>query len=393
MDEIKYENITSRVSKVKQDYIPMSPEIIQTSSFYFDTYEEFMENSEDEKNAYVYTRGSNPTTSILEDMLMDLENGEKCKVFSSGMGAISATLLTLLEQGDHFLMLNTIYGEAFSFAQYMSKFGIELTKAEIDKPEDINQYIQSNTKMIYLESPSHQKTQLIDLDEVSKIAKSINAYTVMDSTWSSPLFQKPLDHGIDVVIHSLSKYIGGHSDIVGGAVIGSEEIVNSIFNYGHQYLGAVNSPFNSWLAIRGLRTLPVRMKQHSSSVVKFLDEIKDDSRISRIFHPYLGNEYQQKINKKYLSGYGSLFSLELVDEDFEKLTKFVNELKYFSIGVSWGGFESLVLPSYKGNNMKKLNSRGLTKSHIRFYIGLEDTDTLIKDFKNALDKVYGKEEN
>lgn len=384
-----YRNICTHINKQSKDYTPISPEITQTSTFYFDDYATFIEESKDEKNNFVYTRGSNPTTENLEQMIAQLVGGEKCKVFSSGMGAITATLLTLLQNGDHMIMLNTIYGEAYSFAKYIEKFGIELTKVYIEKPEDVSQYIKSNTKLIYIESPSHQKCQLIDLEQITNIATQNNIYTLIDATWSSPLFLKPLDYGIDIVIHSISKYIGGHSDIVGGAVISTEKIVDDISEHGHQFLGAVSSPFNSWLAIRGLRTLPVRMTYLSSAVTVFIEAIKDDQRIKKIYHPYTASGYQKKLSEKYLTGYGSLLSLELVDEDFDKLINFVDELKYFSIGVSWGGFESLVLPSYKGGNFDKLKERGLKKSHIRLYIGLEDTQTLIDDFKNSLDKVYG----
>lgn len=384
-------DLTAAIIKMDKDsFIPMSPEIVQTTSFYYDNYEDFLKITSDEKNSFVYTRGSNPTTKELEKMLAQLEGGEKAKVFGSGMGAISSTLFTLLEQGDHVLMLNTIYGTALSLGKYIDKFGVEIENINIEKPEEILEYIRPNTRAIYFESPSSQRFELLDLEKIAEIAQEHNAYTIMDATWASPIFQKPLAHSIDVVIHSLSKYVGGHSDLVGGVVIGSEEIVDDIFEHGHQLLGSTISPMNSWLAIRGLRTLPVRMKHHDYSVRKFLDAIKDDERIHQIFHPYVADDYQQELAEKYLTGYGSLFSLEFVDEDFDKLKKFVNRLEYFAIGVSWGGFESLVLPSYKGNNIEKLNYRGFKKSHIRLYIGLEAPDTLINDFKTALDEVYGK---
>jgi cystathionine beta-lyase/cystathionine gamma-synthase len=386
-----YHDITTEIIKMdKQSFVPMSPEIVQTTSFYYDTYEDFLEITDDEKNSFVYTRGSNPTTKELENMLAKLENGEKAKVFGSGMGAISATLLTILKHGDHVLMLNTVYGTALSLGKYLDKFGVEVTNVYVDKASDISQHVRANTRAIYFESPSSQHFTLLDLEEIGRIAKENDAYSIIDGTWASPLFQKPLDHSIDLVVHSLTKYVGGHSDLLGGVVIGKEELVDDIFEHGHQLLGSVISPLNSWLAIRGLRTLPVRMEYHSNSVKKFIDAIKDDERIHKIYHPYAGDDYQQRLAKKYLTGYGSLLSLEFVDEDFDKIKEFVNMLDYFSIGVSWGGFESLVLPSFKGNNTEKLNYRGFKKSHIRLYIGLEDPDTLIKDFKDAMDKVYGK---
>lgn len=384
-----YHDISAGILKLNsQSFTPMSPEIVQTSSFYYETYEEYLEASADEKNHFLYTRGSNPTTVELEKMLARLENGEKARVFGSGMGAISATLLTLLKKGDHVLMLNTVYGAALKFGQSLDKFGVELTNVNVEKAEDISQHIQPNTRIIYFESPSSQRFEMLDLEVIAKIAKENNTYSVIDATWASPIFQNPLNHSIDLVIHSLSKYVGGHSDLLGGVVIGSEDLVDEIYAHGHQFVGSVISPMNSWLAIRGLRTLPIRMAYHSQSVTNFLDAIKDDKRISRIYHPYVGDENQKKIAEKYLTGYSSLLSLEFVDEDFDKLKKFVNLLNYFSVGVSWGGFESLVLPSYSGKNSEKLKYRGLKKSHMRLFVGLEDTDTLIKDFKHAMDEVY-----
>lgn len=384
------QNICCEVNKHPDIFVPMSPEIVQTSSFYFSKYEDFMAMSNDEKNNYVYTRGSNPTTKELEKKLARLENGEKCKVFSSGMGAISSTIFTLVSQGDHILVVNTIYGEALAYFKYLKKFGISVDVANIKTATELDKFIRDNTKLIYFESPSSQKFELLDIEYVTKLARSKNIYTVIDSTWNSPLFQTPLNYNVDIVIHSLSKYVGGHSDLVGGAIIGNEKLVDKIFENGHQTLGSTISPFNSWLALRGLRTLAVRMEYQSTSIKKVLSELNKDPRISHIFHPYLSDDYQQALANKYLSGYGSLFAIDLADDDFDKLKIFVNSLKIISIGVSWGGFESLALPAFKGNNLNNLNKRGLAKTHIRFYLGLEEPESIIDDIKQALDIAYYK---
>lgn len=384
------EDICSQVSKIEGNYYPMSPDITMTSSFRYDTYEEFLAVSDDEKNNYVYTRGTNPTTKMLEEKLALLENGEKSKVFSSGMGAISATLFTLLKAGDHVLMLNTIYGEAVSFVKYLEKFNITVDRVDLDKTSDLVKHVKENTKVIYFESPSTQKFQLLDIEWITVFAKNRGIKTVIDGTWSSPLFHKPINHGVDIVIHSLSKYIGGHSDIVGGVITGEKDLVNEIFEHGHQSLGATISPFNSWLAIRGLRTLPIRMNHLDHSIRVVLDTLSTDPRINRIYHPYLGNEDQHELVEKYLSGFGSLFSIDMIDDDFEKLKQFVNHLKIVSLGVSWGGFESLILPAFKGNNVENLQERGLKTSHLRIYIGMENPKTILSDINQALDFSYGE---
>jgi len=244
--------------------------------------------------------------------------------------------------------------------------------------------------MIYFESPSSQKFEMLDLDKVASIAKERNIYTAIDATWASPIFQNPLDYGIDIVIHSLSKYIGGHSDSVGGAIIGNSDIINNIFENGHQSLGSVISPFNAWLTLRGLRTLPIRMKQFDESIRYVLDSIKDDPRIEKIYHPYLAQGNQKEIADKYLTGYGSLFGLDFNDKDFDKLKVFVDSLQLISIGVSWGGFESLALPSYTGSNGAKLEERHLPISHVRLYVGLEDPQSVVEDLEQAMSKAYGK---
>lgn len=374
--------------KIFEKYNPIAPPIVQTSNFSFKTYDDFLEICKDEKNNYMYTRGSNPTTKILENKLAKLENGERCKVFSSGMGAISATLLSLLSSEDHVLTLNTTYGQATSFIDSLKKFGITFSNVRVKNLEDVKNGIKENTKIIYMESPSSQFMELLDLEGIVQLAKEKNILTIIDNTWATPIFQKPLNYGVDVVIHSCSKYISGTSDVVAGAVISNNSILEKIFDYGHQNLGATNSPFNSWLLIKSLRTLPIRMKYHNDSVKKVIDYLKNDLRIKKIYHPYVADEQQKELAEKYLKGYGSLLSFELVDTDFDKIKKFVDSLKVFKIGVSWGGYESLMLPAFKGNNEENLKKRGMSKSHIRLYIGLEDTETLIEDIKQALDIAY-----
>lgn len=382
-------NICSAINEeMEKDFYSISPIIAQTSNFSFKSYEDFLKACTDEKNSYMYTRGSNPTTKMLEEKLARLEKGERCKVFSSGMGAISATIFSLIKNGDHILVLNTVYGQALTFIKYLQKYGVSYSNIKVDEFTDIESFIKDNTKLIYMESPSSQHMELIDIEKITKIAKAKKILTVIDNTWATPIFQKPLEYGVDVVIHSCSKYIGGNSDVVAGAVISRDEIVQNIFEYGHQCLGATNAPFNSWLLIRSLRTLPMRMNYHSESVKKIIDFLNSDKRIRKVYHPYAGDNYQNKLAQKYLNGSGSLLAFELSNENFENIKIFVNTLKCFKIGVSWGGHESLILPAFKGNNSETLLQRGISKSHIRIYIGLEATETLIEDLKNALNKAF-----
>ena len=386
---LKDANITTHFGEDEiGDYKPMTPPIVQTSSFKFDTYEDFLNITDDEKSSYMYTRGTNPTTELLEKRLAKLDGGEKCKVFASGMAAISSTLLTLLESGDHILSLNIIYGQATSFMNSLCKYNITHTNVHVDNMDSILDNIQENTKIIYIESPSSQLFELLDLEAIVEIAKARNILTVIDNTWATGILQKPLHHGVDVVVHSLSKYVGGNSDVVAGAVVASAKIVDDIFEFAHQNLGAVNSPFNSWLLLRGLRTLPMRLDYQGNAVKKVIDFLESDDRIEKVNHPYVGNAEQQALAAKYLSGYSSLLSFVVKEDDFEKLKQFVDSLEIFQIGVSWGGYESLVLPAYKGINDEQLKQRRMSKMHVRLYVGIEDADSLVADLKQALDSVY-----
>lgn len=372
----------------EKEYASISPEIVQTSSFQFKNFKHYVEVNTHQKKAYTYTRGDNPTLKILEDKITKLEGGECARSFASGMGAISSTILSLVSSHDHVLIVNTVYGSSLKLIKNLSRFGVECCQVNISQTSDLLEYIQDNTKMIYFESPSSQKFEMLDLKWISDIAKQRHIYTVIDNTWATPLFQNPIEYGIDVVIHSCSKYIGGHSDIVGGIVISSYEIMKKIDDFGSILLGATMSPMNAWLAIRGLRTLPTRLKQQNESIQKVIDYMLEDHHIEMVYHPYC---CQKELSKTYLKGQGSLFSFVLKDANESIIETFIDSLKYFTLAYSWGGFESLVMPVFKGDNEKELKERGLAFGHIRMYIGLEDVNLLIKDIQYSLDKAYGKD--
>ncbi|RGD42565.1 aminotransferase class I/II-fold pyridoxal phosphate-dependent enzyme [Erysipelotrichaceae bacterium AM07-12] len=383
------ENICNEVEKRQRQYHAMAPEIVMTSSFFFEDFEDFAYGCSNEFDSYVYTRGTNPTVGLLEEKLAVLEHGERCKVFASGMGAISAAIITLLKAQDHVLLVNTVYGATVSLVRYFEKYGVSCEVVNTTDVDEIIKRVQEHTRMIYFESPSSQKFEMIDLQKLAAFAKAKEIVTVIDNTWASPLYQHPLDHGIDVVIHSCSKYVGGHSDIVCGAIISRKEIISQIEEKGYLYLGATCSPMNAFLALRGLRTLPVRMRNVHETIQKVIDALREDKRIEKIHHPYCGDAKHKALADKYLTGYGSLFAIDLADDDLEKLKTFVNTLQVFTLGVSWGGFESLALPVYKGKNQEDIVKRGLKLTHVRMYAGLEHPDTLIQDIKQALDVAYG----
>ncbi|MEG0684103.1 MAG: aminotransferase class I/II-fold pyridoxal phosphate-dependent enzyme [Coprobacillus sp.] len=370
------------------EYQTISPEIVLTSSFQFKNFEHYVNvNSKGEK-AYTYTRDGNPTLAILEEKIAKLEGGECGKAFASGMGAISSAILSLVKQGDHIIIVNTVYGSSVKLIQQMSKFGVESTKIDVVDTKEIFDHIKENTKMIYFESPSSQKFEMLDLEMISKVAREKDIYTMIDNTWSTPLLQNPLKHGIDIVMHSCSKYIGGHSDIVGGVLVSRKELIDKIEAFGQILLGATMSPMNAWLAIRGLRTLPVRLKSQEETLKAVISFMEQDPRIEKIYHPLCNGDKQKALADQYLKGYGSLLGVILKDATPTIIEKFVDTLNHFTLAYSWGGFESLIMPVFKGSNEQELKERGLSLGQLRMYIGLEETELLIDDLKKALDYAY-----
>lgn len=379
------ENICLEIDDNSFEYYPIAPEIVQTSNFKFKNFQHYVDVNANSEFAYTYTRGDNPTIKILEDKLARLEGGQQARAFASGMGAISGTVLSLIKQNDHIIIVNTVYGSSVKLIQQLSKFGVESTKIDVNETKEIFDYIQENTKMIYFESPSSQKFAMLDLELIARVAKEKEIYTVIDNTWATPLLQNPLNHGIDVVIHSCSKYIGGHSDIVGGVVITNESLMQKIDDFATILLGATMSPINAWLAIRGLRTLPVRLKSQNETIIKMLDMLKTHPKIEKLYHPYIND---RDLASRYLNGYGSLFGVVLKEATPVIIEKFVDSLKHFTLAYSWGGFESLIMPVYKGNNLEELKQRGLAVGQLRVYLGLEDSQLLIDDFVSALNIAY-----
>ncbi|PGT89008.1 MULTISPECIES: trans-sulfuration enzyme family protein [Bacillaceae] len=367
-----------------QHHGSISPPIYQTSLFAFENFKEFTEAQNLEREHYVYSRGVNPTVEVLEKKLAALERGDKCKCFGSGMGAISAVFFSLLESGDHVLFINNIYGPTTQLLTHLKKFNISCSYVDHEL-NNINDAIQDNTKMIYVESPGTMLMNIVDLQAVATIAKERGIITAIDNTWSTPIFQKPLTLGFDLSIHSLTKYIGGHSDVVGGAVIGSFELVDKIFKYGYQLNGSVLGANDAFLIIRGLRTLPIRLKQHHENALKIIDYLQSKQEVERIYHPSL--EKGKPFLEQQMKGFTGLLSFELKEANFSSVCKFIDGLSLFKIGVSWGGFESLVNAPVKVNNEEILKQQGISPGLIRLSVGLEGSDLQISDLEHGFQQL------
>ena len=357
---------------------PMATPIVQTSLFAFESVEAFIAaGSRENKNTF-YTRGQNPTVEVLEKKLAALEQGEACKAFGSGMAAISAVIMGLLSAGDHVLFVNNTYGPALQLAKQLNRFGITHTLLLDIEPDDVRNALLPNTKLIWLENPGTMLFRTIDLAAIADIARQHGALTCIDNSWASPLFQKPILHGIDIVVHSATKYIGGHSDVVAGAVITTEERMTQIFYRAYLLLGGILHPFDSWLLLRGLRTMPVRMQQHERDALHVAEFLRDRPEVSRVNHPAF------ETASSSLTGYSGLFSFVLKDAGFNEVREFIDRLKRFRIGVSWGGVESLVISPNRGNNLHYLDTHRLPHGLVRMSIGLEGADALEEDIVSAL---------
>jgi cystathionine beta-lyase/cystathionine gamma-synthase len=357
---------------------PMATPIYQTSLFAFESLESFNAAASRENRHTVYSRGQNPTVEVLEKKLASLERGEACKAFGSGMAAISSVMFGLLNQGDHILFVNQTYGPAIQLAKQLERFGISHSLLLDIGNDDVRNALQPNTKMVWLENPGTMVFRTLDLAGIAEIARTHGALTCIDNSWASPLFQKPIVHGIDIVVHSATKYIGGHSDVVAGAVITTDERMQQIFYRAYMLLGGILHPFDAWLLLRGLRTMPVRMQQHHSDALKVAEFLQSRPEVSQVFHPAFAEDCGT------LTGYAGLFGFALKDAEFDQVKSFIDKLKRFRIGVSWGGVESLVLTPNRGNNARYMETNRLPHGLVRLSIGLEGADALIEDIQSAL---------
>lgn len=366
------------------------PPIFQNSLFTFESWEAIDQAYEDRTSHFIYSRGKNPTTLIAERKLALLAGAEKAQLFPSGMGAISAAILHCINAGDHVIAIKNIYGPANNLlTNYLTKkMGIEVSFVAGDKLEDFEQAIQDNTRLIYLESPSSAVFSLQDLEAIAQLARAKQIRTVIDNTWATPIYQSAISLGIDMEVHSCSKYIGGHSDIVAGVLMGKAEDVDAIATHEYEWLGAKIAPFEAWLILRSLRTLPMRLRQHQENAMQVARFLEDHDKIRLVRYPGLPSFPQYALGQKQMKGYTGLMSFQLATEELDKIKTFVNSLRLFKIGVSWGGHESLIYApaiSYlKELSPEQFKSMGISLGDMRISVGLEYAPDLVKDLEAAL---------
>jgi len=355
----------------------ISMPIYQTSLFSFETYEQFNLARQDEQENFVYSRGNNPTVRYLEDKLAELEQGERAKCFASGMAAITAAIMSVVGQGDHVICTHQAYGPTRDFlGNYLQRFGVETTFVDGSSLDNWANAVQPNTKLLYLESPTSMMFELQDIEACTELARSIGAETILDNSWATPCYQNPLTRGVGMVVHSITKYISGHSDCVGGVVVGTKRLLEPLMNREYMLFGGLMTPQTAGLVTRGLRTLPLRMQRHEASGLKVAEYISRQAYVRKVNHPGLESHPQHALACRQMSGFGSLFSFESA-EPAQRFRAFADRLQYFRIGPSWGGFESLITVG----ELHRDNEPAV--SLVRLYIGAEDPDDLIRDLEEA----------
>lgn len=367
------------------------PPIFQNSLFTFQDWEGIDEAFDDRVNTPIYSRGMNPTVALVEKKIARLAGGGKAKLFASGMAAISAGVLHCVKAGDHVIALKNVYGPANNFMNvYLrEKMGLELSFVSGEKVSDFEEAIQENTALIYLESPSSAVFSLQDIAAVVALAKKHGIKTLIDNTWASPIYQKPLAMGVDIEMHSCSKYLGGHSDIVAGVLIASEEIIDEIQVKEYELLGAKMAPFEAWLILRSLRTLPMRMEKHQANALEVAQFLQKHPKVKKVRYPGLPDFPQYALAQKQMQGFTGLMGFQLDTEELDEIKVFFNTLEVFQIGVSWGGHESLIYApaiSYvKELSEEQFKAMGISKGDMRISVGLEHVEDLIEDLERGLE--------
>jgi cystathionine gamma-synthase/cystathionine gamma-lyase len=336
---------------------------------------------------YEYSRTGNPTRRALEEAIASLEGGKHGLAFASGVAA-TAAVFSLLKKGDHLIAGDDLYGGTYRLLENVfRRWGLKATYADVDDIRTFSKAVQKNTKLIWVETPTNPLLKIIDIRKLAEIAKSENILLAVDNTFASPYFQRPLELGADIVVHSTTKYLSGHSDIIGGATVASDEKIYRLLRFYQNAAGAVPGPWDSWLVLRGIKTLAVRMREHEKNALYLAEYLEKHRKVERIYYPGLHSNSQYSLAKKQMTGFGGMISLELKG-GFQEVEKFISRLRLFLLAESLGGVESLVCypPKMTHGSLSREErmKRGIKDNLIRLSVGIENKIDLKDDLRNAL---------
>lgn len=367
----------------------VSPPIWQTCTFRAESSEHFAELAQAVKPTEYYTRYGNPTHSQVEAIMVALEGGEAALVTSSGMGAIFASVMCLVEQGDHVVAQRNLYANTAALLEtLLPRWGVECTFVDQTDAMSFREAVRPNTKLIYAETPTNPLMRLTDLRALAELGRQRGITTVVDNTFATPINQRPLHQGIDVVVHSATKYIGGHHDVTAGVIVASREFVERAWRF-NVIMGAAPSPFDAWLILRGLRTLGLRIERHNRNALALAQFLEAHPKVERVNYPGLESHPQFQLARSQMSGFTGVMSVELRG-GFEEAERFISSLKLGSYAASLGGFETLLVhpAAMWGDTLTREQRLAMEvgDSLVRISVGLEDERDLINDFAQALEQ-------
>ncbi|PSO08417.1 cystathionine gamma-synthase [Candidatus Marsarchaeota G2 archaeon BE_D] len=339
-------------------------------------------------SGYEYSRTGNPTRDALEKKLAALEDAKYALAFSSGLAAEATVTLSLLRAGDHVVASEDLYGGTRRlFSRSLAPFGVSVSYVDLSDPDDLKSNIREKTRMIWLESPTNPLLRVYDIKAISEFAHTRGILCVVDNTFASPYFQRPLGMGCDIVVHSTTKYLGGHSDVVGGAVMTSNEEVYSKLRFNQNAIGAVPSPFDCFLTMRGIKTLAIRMEKHAANAQRVAEYLESSRQVNRVFYPGLPSNPHHELARRQMSGFGGMVSADLKG-GVKGVNAFLSALKIFTLAESLGGVESLVdhpaTMTHAGMSGEERLAVGITDTLLRFSVGIEDVEDLIEDLERGL---------
>ena len=378
---------------LKNLYGTLAMPIYQTSTFIFDSAEQGGRRFALEEAGYIYTRLGNPTTTVLENKIAALEEGEAGIAMSSGMGAISSTLWTILKAGDHVVTDKTLYGCTFALMNHgLTKFGVEVTFVDTSNLDEVKKAMKENTRVVYLETPANPNLKIVDLEGVCKVAHTNpNTLVIVDNTFATPYMQKPLKLGVDVVVHSATKYLNGHGDVIAGLVVTNKELADQIRFVGLKDMtGAVLGPQEAYYIIRGLKTFEIRMERHCKNARTIADFLNKHPKVEKVYYPGLESHPGYEIAKKQMKDFGAMISFELKG-GFEAGKTLLNNLKLCSLAVSLGDTETLIQHpasmTHSPYTKEEREAAGITDGLVRLSVGLENVEDIIADLEQGLEKI------
>jgi cystathionine beta-lyase/cystathionine gamma-synthase len=385
MDTNHISYIINELGEDRHQYFnAVAPPIVQTSNFAFANVEALRQAFANEYGGYLYSRGLNPTVEILRKKLAALDGAEDCLVFNSGAAAIFAAVLANVKSGDHIVSVNNPYTWAKKmFDVLLPRFNVSVTYIDGTQIENFERAILPNTSVIYLESPNSWEYQLQDLRAVAELARAEGIVTICDNSYCTPLYQRPVELGIDLSLQSATKYISGHSDVVAGVLSGSRAMMEKIFNSEYLTVGSGIQPFNAWLLIRGLRTLPARLAQVSHTTRKVAAWLKAHPLVEEMIFPFDEGFAQYELAKKQMEGACGLLSFVVKANGIGQVEGFCNALRHIMMAVSWGGHESLIVPKCAAMQPGQFVAQNREHRMLRLYVGLEEAAYLIQDLEQG----------